>query len=44
MASIEVVMITAVMLPIVGALLFGGTKICFALYQAINSLVSWPFL
>ena len=44
MASIEVVMTIAVMLPIAGALLFLGVKMCSAVYQAINGLVSWPFL
>jgi hypothetical protein len=42
--SIEVALSLGVMLPICGGLLIGGTKICFVLYQAINSLVSWPFL
>jgi hypothetical protein len=44
MASIEVVMTIAVMLPVAGALLFLGVKMCSAVYQAINGLVSWPFL
>jgi hypothetical protein len=42
--SIEVALSLGVMIPICGGLLLGGTKICFVLYQAINSLVSWPFL
>jgi hypothetical protein len=42
--SIEVALSLGVMLPVCGGLLFGGTKICIVLYQAINSLVSWPFL
>jgi hypothetical protein len=44
MMSIEVVATIAVMLPIAGALLFLGIKICSSLYQAIATLVSWPFL
>jgi hypothetical protein len=42
--SIEVALSLGVMIPVCGGLLLGGTKICFVLYQAINSLVSWPFL
>ena len=44
MASLEVVMTTAVMLPVAGALLFLGVKICETLYQALGALVAWPFL
>lgn len=44
MMSIEVVTTIAVMVPIAAALLFTGVKICAALYQAIGTLVSWPFL
>ena len=44
MMSLEVVMTIAVMLPIAGALLFLGIKMCATLYQAIGALVSWPFL
>jgi hypothetical protein len=44
MVSIEVALSIGVMVPIVGALLLGGTKMCFILYQTINTLVSWPFL
>jgi hypothetical protein len=44
MASLEVVMTIAVMLPVAGALLFLGIKMCATLYQAIGALVSWPFL
>lgn len=44
MASLEVVMTTAVMLPVAGALLFLGVKICATLYQALGALVAWPFL
>jgi hypothetical protein len=44
LAAIEVVTSIAVMLPICGALLFTGVKICQALYQTIGTLVSWPFL
>ena len=44
MASLEVVMTIAVMLPIAGALFFLGVKMCATIYQAIAGLVSWPFL
>lgn len=44
MANLEVVMTIAVMLPVAGALLFLGIKICAMLYQTIGSLVAWPFL
>jgi hypothetical protein len=44
MMSIEVVATIAVMVPIAGALLFLGVKICATLYEAIGALVSWPFL
>jgi hypothetical protein len=44
MANLEVVMTIAVMLPIAGALLFLGIKMCATLYQAIGALVCWPFL
>jgi len=44
MASLEVVMTVAVMLPIAGALLLLGIQMCKTLYQAIGTLVSWPFL
>jgi hypothetical protein len=44
MMSIEVAASIAVMVPVAGALLFLGIKMCAALYQAIGALVSWPFL
>jgi len=44
MMSIEVAMTAGVMLPIAGALFFLGIKMCAALYQAIGSIVAWPFL
>jgi len=44
MSNLEAVMATAVMLPVAGALFFLGIKICGALYQAIGTLVGWPFL
>lgn len=44
MASLEVVMTIAVMLPVAGALLFLGIKMCATLYQCIGALVAWPFL
>jgi hypothetical protein len=44
MASLEVVMTTAVMLPVAGILLFLGTELLATMYQAIGVLVAWPFL
>ena len=44
MASLEVVMTAAVMLPVAGALLFLGIKMCATVYQAIGGIVGWPFL
>jgi hypothetical protein len=44
MVSLEVVMTVAVMLPVAGALLFLGIKICATLYQAVGAIVAWPFL
>lgn len=44
MASLEVVMATAVMLPVAGMLLFLGVNLCATLYQAVGALVAWPFL
>jgi len=44
MASLEVVMTIAVMLPVAGALFFLGIKLCAALYECIGTMVSWPFL
>jgi hypothetical protein len=44
MASLEVVMTAAVMLPVAGVLLFLGIKMCATVYQAIGGIVGWPFL
>jgi hypothetical protein len=44
MASLEVVMTIAVMLPVAGFLFFVGIKLCAAIYQMIGALVMWPFL
>jgi hypothetical protein len=44
LASLEVVMSIAVMLPITAAMLFLGVQICTTLYQAIGALVGWPYL
>lgn len=42
--SLEVVMTTAIMLPLAGILFFLGLDMLKALYQAIGTMVSWPFL
>jgi hypothetical protein len=44
LASLEVVMTIAVMLPITAAMLFLAVKICSTLYQVIGTLVGWPYL
>jgi hypothetical protein len=44
LASLEVVMTTAVMLPIAAAILFLGIKMAAIVYQVIGGLVAWPFL
>ena len=44
MASLEVVMATAVMLPVAGFLFFLGTKMLATMYQTMGALVAWPFL
>jgi hypothetical protein len=44
LASLEIVMTTAVMLPIAAAILFLGIKIAAIVYQVIGALVAWPFL
>jgi hypothetical protein len=43
-ASLEVVMTTAVMLPIAAAILWLGFKMASIVYQVIGGLVAWPFL
>lgn len=44
LASLEIVMTTAVMLPIAAAILFLCIKIAAIVYQAIGAMVAWPFL
>lgn len=44
MMSLEVVMTMAIMIPVAGALLLLGVKMCALLYQCIGALVAWPFL
>ena len=44
LASLEVVMTTAVMLPIAAAILFLGFKLAAIAYQVLGGLVAWPFL
>ena len=44
LASLEVVMTTAVMLPIAAAILFLGIKMAAIAYQVLGALVAWPFL
>ncbi len=44
LASLEVVMTTAVMLPIAAAILWLGFKMAAVVYQVIGALVAWPFL
>ncbi len=44
LASLEVIMTTAVMLPIAAAILWLGIKMASIVYQVIGALVAWPFL
>lgn len=44
MASLEVVMTMAVMIPVSGFILFLGIQILTRLYQCVGTIVSWPFL
>jgi hypothetical protein len=44
MMSLEVVLSIGIMVPVAGALLFLGIKMCAAVYEAISATVSWPFL
>jgi hypothetical protein len=44
LASLEVIMTTAVMLPIAFAILILGVKMAAIVYQVIGALVAWPFL
>jgi hypothetical protein len=43
-ASLELVMATAVAIPIAGGLLFLGFKICSYVFAALSGLVSMPFV
>jgi hypothetical protein len=44
MASLEVVLAIAVMVPVAGALFFLGVRMAAEVYSAIAALVAWPFL
>jgi hypothetical protein len=44
LASLEVIMTTAVMLPIAFAILLLCIKLASIVYQVIGALVAWPFL
>ena len=44
LATLEVIMTTAVMLPIAAAILWLGIKMASIVYQVIGALVAWPFL
>lgn len=43
-ASLEAVMLTAVFVPLGGALFWMGCRVCVALYRLTTALVNWPFL
>lgn len=43
-ASIELVMASAVAIPIAGAILFLGFKICSYVFSALSGLISMPFI
>lgn len=42
--TLEEVMISAVMIPLVFAAYLIGQKMCVAVYEIISTLVGWPFL
>ena len=44
MSALEVVMTTAVMLPLAGFIFFLGAKMCSYMYGIISALVGWPYL
>lgn len=44
MSALEVVMATAVGVPLAGMLFFLSLKICAYVYGAISGLLAWPFL
>lgn len=43
-AHLEVVMTTAVMLPVAGLLFFLGIRMCRYAFEIISGLVGWPLL
>ncbi len=43
-SSLEVVMATAVAVPLAAMLFFLGTQICRYVYGVISGLTTWPFL
>lgn len=43
-ASLELVMATAVAIPIAGGILFLGFQICSYVFSALSGLVSMPFV
>lgn len=43
-ASIELVMASAVAIPIAGAILFLGFKICSYVFSALSGSISMPFV
>lgn len=43
-ASIELVMATAVAIPIAGAILFLGFIVCSYVFSALSGLISMPFI
>ena len=44
MQSLELVMTSALILPLTVAALFLGSKMAHAVYQAITVLVCWPYM
>ena len=43
-ATLEEVLVTGVMLPLVAGVLFLGIKFCQAVYNITAALVGWPYL
>jgi hypothetical protein len=44
LASLEAVMATAIVIPIVAFLFYSGLRACKNLTRVIEELVGWPFL
>lgn len=43
-ASIELVAMTAIMVPCAGVVLFTGLKVCKQIYMTATNALCWPFM